>query len=289
MKIFKVILFLFIGLLLANFETVTASNKIPKNFCISKSELKLYNLINKYRKEHNLNEIPLSKSLCYVSKMHVNDLQSNFVFSDNCNMHSWSDSDKWTPCCYTNDMKSQLCMMNKPAELTNYDGFGFEITFYSSAEFQYKDVFNTWISTQASNSVIINSGKWVDKDWKAVGVAISQNYAVVWFGEEIDVEKKLKVCNSDNFIVNSKYKDRKEAAKSNVSKRYYLIFGSYTNLKDSQKDLKKYKARGFHKAKIIQQKNRYRLSLSDFPSLSKSKKAKQKLGPKYKDIWILAK
>lgn len=275
-------------LLLTNVYNLSASNKIPKNFCISKSNLELYNMINKYRKEHNLNEIPLSKSLCYVSKTHVNDLQLNFLYTENSNMHSWSDKGEWKQCSYKNDLKSKLCMMNKPAELTNYDGFGFEITFYRNVDFDYKDVFNTWIGTEASNSVILNSGNWLDKDWKAIGVAISENFAVVWFGEEIDAEKKINVCGSEKFIVNRIDKVKNDALNNKTPKRYYLIFGSFNNNKDAQKALEKYKARGFHKAKIIEQNKRFRLSLSDFQTLSKSKKAKEKLGTKYKDIWMLS-
>ena len=47
-----------------------------------------------------------------------------------------------------------------------------------------------WIDSSHHNRVIINTGDWERLHWNAVGLAISGNYAVVWFGEEPDSSTK---------------------------------------------------------------------------------------------------
>src|SRR5688500_17123131 len=69
--------------------------------CISEQEVKLYNLINSYRKGKGLPKIPLSKSLTFVAQTHAQDLSENKIDTGMCNAHSWSAKGKWTSCCYT--------------------------------------------------------------------------------------------------------------------------------------------------------------------------------------------
>jgi hypothetical protein len=99
-----------------------AQDQIPDDFCISTNELKLYNLINQYRQEHKLAEVPLSKNLCYVAKLHVSDLQYNRPDTAGCNLHSWSDQGHWAECCYGRNIFNNSCMTAKPKELTDYPG-----------------------------------------------------------------------------------------------------------------------------------------------------------------------
>ena len=53
-----------------------------------------------------------------------------------CNLHSWSDKGPWSACCYTPDHAQAQCMWDKPSELTNYPGNGYEISAagYDSAQ-----------------------------------------------------------------------------------------------------------------------------------------------------------
>jgi hypothetical protein len=44
----------------------------------------------------------------------------------------------------------------------------------------------SWKSSSGHNGVILNQGIWSDYSWKAVGVGIYRNYAVLWFGKEND-------------------------------------------------------------------------------------------------------
>jgi len=167
--------------------------------CVTEQELQLYELINDYRKEHNLPAIPLSPSLCFVAGAHVWDLNENQPDRGRCNMHSWSDSGPWSECCYTDDHKRARCIWSKPAELTAYEGSGYEIAYYSSwPADEHQDMAGAalegWKRSSGHNRMIINKYAWKRLKWNAMGVGIYGNYAVVWFGEKKDPVRKVKRC-----------------------------------------------------------------------------------------------
>ncbi|RLD80744.1 MAG: CAP domain-containing protein [Bacteroidetes bacterium] len=167
--------------------------------CITEQEYRLYELMNDYREEHGLPSIPLSPSLCYVAGAHVWDLNTNQPEGGRCNMHSWSGEGPWTKCCYTRDHKRSSCIWSKPSELTDYDGYGYEVAYYSSwtAE-RHNDMawaaLEGWKSSPGHDRMIRNVYAWKRLQWKAMGVAIYGNYAVVWFGEEDDLHRKVLRC-----------------------------------------------------------------------------------------------
>jgi len=152
---------------------------------LSAEEKKLYDLVMAYRSEKGLPSIPLSKSLTFVAQTHVKDMEQNPPSGD-CNMHSWSSKGKWTACCYTGDHKQAPCMWNKPRELTNYKGNGFEISHWSSFGTDAQTAIYSWKNSSGHNAVIINEGVWKDHPWKAIGVGIFGSYSVIWFGEVED-------------------------------------------------------------------------------------------------------
>lgn len=147
-------------------------------------EQTLYQLLNQYRAQYGLAAIPASPSLTLVAQTHAKDLDANPP-SGSCNLHSWSNNGSWTGCCYTSDHAQAQCMWNKPSELTSYPGYGFEISAYSSA-MNAQNALNMWKSSSGHNAVMINQGTWANTTWKAVGVGIYRNYAVIWFGRETD-------------------------------------------------------------------------------------------------------
>ncbi|MBK6527098.1 MAG: hypothetical protein IPG07_17055 [Crocinitomicaceae bacterium] len=103
------------------------------NIKATTEELKLYQLIMEYREQNSLASIPLSKSLTYVAQQHCLDLYLNKPdLGDGCNAHSWSDKGAWSACCYTPDHKQAECIWEKPAEMTSYTGYGYEIACGSS-------------------------------------------------------------------------------------------------------------------------------------------------------------
>ena len=78
-------------------------------------------------------------------------------------------------------------MWDKPREITGgvYRGNGYEIAHHGSGVTP-ETALRGWQSSSGHNSVIVNNGKWADVHWKAIGAAVSEHYAVVWFGKEAD-------------------------------------------------------------------------------------------------------
>lgn len=170
---------------------------VTDDSCISAEEQKLYALINEYRKEKRLKPIPLSSKLTLVAQTHVRDLAENYDIDrrNKCNPHSWSDKGEWSSCCYTNDHKEAECMWDKPREIANYSGDGYEIAYYSTAGASADEGLKGWKKSPGHNPLLINSGTWKDLEWKGIGIGIYEEYAVVWFGIVEDDSKKLKRCN----------------------------------------------------------------------------------------------
>ena len=172
-----------------------------RQFCISQEERRLYNLLSSYRKEMGLPPVSLSTSLSEVAKAHARDLSVNNPDKNNCNMHSWSRKGSWSSCCYTDDHSESECMWNKPSELTEYSGAGYEIVtkYYKSTGEQMEqnasNALNRWKKSPPHNNVILNKGIWEEVEWNAVGVGIYGGYATVWFGKEADPAGKPTVCN----------------------------------------------------------------------------------------------
>ena len=156
-----------------------------ENQILSREEVKLYHEVMKYRGDKGLDSIPLSPSLNLVAKIHVQDLLEHSPKSS-CNLHSWSKDGEWSSCCYDGSKKSFPCMWNKPRELTSYIGDGYEIAYWRSAGATSSGALNGWKKSRGQNAVIINRDVCKNVQWKAIGVAIRGEFAVVWFGKELD-------------------------------------------------------------------------------------------------------
>jgi len=155
------------------------------NYTPSYEEQTLQELINEYRQQNGLPDIPLSKSLTYVARTHAQDLQT-YPPSGDCNGHSWSQYGEWSACCYTPDHAQASCMWDKPRELTPYVGTGYEIAAWYSNGIDAYTALSLWKSSQGHNDVILNQGIWNNHPWSSIGVGIYDTWAVVWFGEEVD-------------------------------------------------------------------------------------------------------
>lgn len=185
----------FLILLAATFLQAGAQKFILPDFALNKAEENLYRLINEYRQQKGLDPVPLSRNLTFVAKLHVQDLAENLPYNRRCNLHSWSDKGPWTACCYTEDHEQAACMWNKPGEVSNYAGFGYEIAYWTneplnSANFA-KKAFAGWKRSVPHNIVMVNQGQWRSKNWNAMGIGVYKGYAAVWFGEENDTEELI--------------------------------------------------------------------------------------------------
>jgi uncharacterized protein YkwD len=143
-------------------------------------EADLLELINQYRADNGLPAIPTSPSMMIVAQTHAEDLAINNPAVGDCNLHSWSDAGPWTACCYTPDHAQAQCMWDKPRELTEYLGDGFEIS--ASGTATAASALGAWQGSPPHNDVILNAGIWVDYPWGAMGAGMHSGYAVVWFG-----------------------------------------------------------------------------------------------------------
>lgn len=151
-------------------------------------EQQLYDLIMAYRAEKGLPRIALSRSLTIVAQTHAGDLQAHPPDTDaGCNMHSWSANGPWTAVCYTAAHAEAKGMWGKPGELTRYKGNGYEIAYGAwGSDVTPAGALKGWQGSGGHNAVMVNLNSWSDNTWQAVGVGITANYAVTWFGEEPD-------------------------------------------------------------------------------------------------------
>ena len=90
-------------------------------------------------------------------------------------------------------------MWDKPRELTNYQGDGYEIAFYSSFKYNSpaafaRDILDGWKKSPGHNEVIVNKGIWKNVNWQAIGIGIYGEYANVWFGKEKDTAVEPELC-----------------------------------------------------------------------------------------------
>ena len=271
------------------FSAGQGQDTIPADFCISAEELRLYTLINDYRKAMTMHEIPLSKSLCYVARKHALDLDLNNPDTNTCNFHSWSDKGNWTACCFEKDVKDKSCMISKPREITAYPGYAYEVVYWENKSANADKAFDQWRETSAARSLITNFKEWENYSWNAMGVSIHKGFAIAWFGEETDPEQQTRVCGSDRVIENKPPATREEQLIVSVATgRFYVIVASFNALEDAKTELNEFIKEGFKKAKVVTKDNKFRISLSDYPTMDQANKAKNELPAKYKGAWVLA-
>lgn len=148
---------------------------------------RLTDLIFDYRAQNGLPAIAMSPSLDKVASLHVADLERH-VPGGQCNNHSWSVNGRWSACCYTRDHAQARCMWDKPREITRgaYQGHGFEIVCWSSDRMTPERAMTCWQRSAVHHNVILNRGAWRDTAWRAMGVRMSEHYAVLWLGMESD-------------------------------------------------------------------------------------------------------
>ena len=161
-----------------------------REYGLSESEANLYYLINEYRESLGLPKLSFSKSLTSVARAHVKDshdytprlqLDGRGIQG---NLHSWSNNGNWSGGAYTPDHAHAEIMWDKPSELTDYKGAGYEISVYHSIGIDPKLALDLWKSSSGHNEVIIG-----DNDWSFIttmGVAMDKNYSHVWFGGDED-------------------------------------------------------------------------------------------------------
>lgn len=290
---------------------VKQGGPVPADFCISQTDMRLYRMINDYRKRYGLPAVSLSRSLCYVAITHVKDLFINNPDKSPCNFHSWSDQGSWKPFCYPRDENKKNSVWDKPKELTRYPGKGYEIIYWENNPASIDSIMSFWKSESYFNGFLLNRGKWLNKKWKAIGIAIYENYASVWFGEAVDPEGNVVVCGdeqkaqiSDSPVAIVKKVAEIEHVKSTdpgsessrnssvdslgVKKsQYYIIVKSRLPFDVAEKTVKTLAVQGYPNAKILEKDGKARISVYESSDridvMAKLKEVKRK----FKDAWML--
>ncbi|MBK6962858.1 MAG: SPOR domain-containing protein [Bacteroidales bacterium] len=264
-----------------------------KTHCATSEEVELYNLINDYRRIHQLAPIPFSRSLSYVARVHAMDLSINRPDFGGCNPHSWSAKGKWKPCCYSRDPNRQQSMNEKPKEIVGYKFKGWEMVYSGGEEARAVDAFDLWKGLSLTNDYLLNTGKWT-KPWKALGIGFYGDYACVWFGEGDDLEKEYGLCLPDT--IKPEQMDEKQTDVSiaeqvtnpgNSVEKYYIITGSLNALEKANREVARLRSLGYTKAKLIPSGNNFRISIDEFPTESEAQNSLPDIQKLFGGAWVL--
>lgn len=265
---------------------------VPNDFCLTDDEFRLYELINAHRVANGLKEIPLSASLSFVAHTHVEDLYTNHPDTSICNLNSWSDKGDWTACCHNKYIPQEDCIRNKPKELSNYSGEGYELTYAEVFSVSPDTVFMFWKKLDVADDFLLNQGRWDDKTWRALGIGIYNNYAVIWMGERKDALSTPEPCTQVKEPKSRQTSKAVSSAKVEVitgsSGRFYIVIASFQSLADARTEVKRLAKVAGSNIKILKNdQGKYRLSIDDYASLDAAKQGKKKYKKDFTDAWVL--
>jgi hypothetical protein len=288
-KYIPFVLFFFFGL--SRSFSQTPGSLMPADFCITVEEDSLLRMLNTFRQSQGLQPLAPSKSLCYVAHVHALDLYYYHPDRRPCSLHSWSEGGRWTACCYSDKDPKYGCMWNKPKELTNYKGKGYELAFMENDTVGPQEPYNMWTTHEVTSDILLNRGRWKTKSWKAIGVALYRGYALLWFGEEADAAGSPEHCTGQT-VSQKPTKDTLPATESKQHARnpsFYLIAASYDTWEKANSMAGEYKTKGYPETVIIYGDKKYRVALMTCATLSEAKKELNKLSQKVNGLWILQK
>lgn len=254
--------------------------------CLNQDEIRLAELINNFRKENKMPAVALSVSLTQVAKTHVVDLQTNNPDTSICSTASWSDKGSWKACCYNPYVLQEECMWDKPKELTSYVYRGYELSYYEERIIQVDSLFALWKSTTEASEILLTKGAYRDKKWEAMGLAIGENYACVWFGQRADSKGKPPKC-ADLAASQQKVNTTNVINTAADNSKYYLIYGSFSNRNDADEAVKRYRNNGFKQAMVLEKASKIRVAIGVYDNLKDAMAAKEKLAASFSDAWIL--
>jgi hypothetical protein len=182
------LLLLFNGILFSQVNCTGAkifSEKSCAGDDLTAQEKELYKIVNEYRAKNNLPPIALSNPLSVVANRHLLDLINNIK----------SLSHGWSNCPY--DIKNQStwnCLFESPKRLNvGYSGSSYE-NLYRNLNGVATPVLalEAWKKSEMHNSLILNLNMWKDTKFDAFGIAISGNYAALWFGSTGGISSEAK-------------------------------------------------------------------------------------------------
>lgn len=264
---------------------------VMDSLCATAEEYKLFQLINDHRRIHNAPQLPLSRSLSYVARVHAMDLTRYRPDFGECNLHSWSGNGEWTACCYATDSDRIKCMTEKPRQLTNYKFKAWEMVYEAGEPARAVDALDLWIAIGVTNDYLLNTGKWT-KSWKAMGIAIYGEYAMVWFGEGNNAEPDYFVCDLPGLNL-AKLNDTGQPELTTVPapgtelKMYHVITGSLNSLEKANREVSRLRAMGYNDARFLISGSHFRISLKAFKTEAEAQNELNTLQSLFPGTWVL--
>ncbi len=89
------------------------------------------------------------------------------------------------------------CSFYKAKELTDYKENSFELLY-----FEHEDkvsipdrAIKNWKGNPELNDFLSNKNDWKNLHWRAMGIAVSKRYAIIWLGTEKDTKDMPNICN----------------------------------------------------------------------------------------------
>eukprot|EP00039_Didymoeca_costata_P028681 m.21941 g.21941 ORF g.21941 m.21941 type:complete len:226 (-) comp7291_c0_seq1:298-975(-) len=142
--------------------------------------VELMKLLNDLRESQGLSRLQMSQSMCKTAQLHVVDHLA-YPPASGCNLHSWSGNiPPATSVCYTADHSQASQMWNKPMQITDWVGNGFEIAAkgFRSAE----EAIHGWVLSAPHRQVMLSEGIW-SSHIKVGGAAYNNGFYCIWFGD----------------------------------------------------------------------------------------------------------
>src|ERR1035437_9755951 len=97
-----------------SFAQKATVHSVPSGFTIGKDEIKLTELINKYRSKKGFGELQVSPSLCFVAKTHLSDVDKNRPDKKGYSLYIWSSKGSWKPCLFKDNIVNLDQLSAKP-------------------------------------------------------------------------------------------------------------------------------------------------------------------------------
>ncbi|MCC5943542.1 MAG: SPOR domain-containing protein [Bernardetiaceae bacterium] len=313
-------------LLLFSFAKVNAQ-KVPEDLCLIQDEMQLYQAIDDLRNTFQQHQIPISKALTYTAKMHARDLANHYKQNDDCTVHSWSDQGdgKWTACCHTTKPEDANCMWKKAKEVSGYAGEAYEIVYYGKK--RVRQVVNEWKKGGNELDILANKGDWKDFDWTAIGLAVYEDWVVIWVGEKKDPLPSPSYCaddlenwakadlshldNKDKTTTTQEQKSNEQPTEETVvikeetpkpsnnnnnnnnntnTGSFHIIYGSYGSDNYANSALSDVQNAGFADARILpsSESGRLRIALESYNTKQEAKNALDRILNTYPNAWVLS-
>ena len=277
------ILILFLVLYIKNSFAQNSSS-----FCVSQDELSLFQEINKYREMMGKTPLGLSNSLSYVAMKHLEDILQHKPDTGICTPYSWSYGNELDSCCIATTQESLLCSRNKPLFLSEYPDIAYEMIYYDDHKADPLNALRFWKSVKLSKDMLLGEGKYADFEWVSIGIAIQKEYVSVWLGIVPDIISETPLCNTDEvikFVLPKELEGKKFLSKPD--NKFHIVMASAANMEEIKVKFERLKKTDIKQLRIVKAKDRCRIIVGSYSDRKEANQQLKKYKKYVKDAWIL--